>query len=354
MDDALPILEYLPVSFQRKRDSDYIQFLWQAFDANYQSEKYQFSVLAYHMLYMSFVYFSVWQIKEAKPELFRNSLVGFSKDDEKSLLEASSPFTFWKINESRVFRFLKLIGCDNGQVGKYAKLVKERNDIAHSNGNIFYNAAKSTDDKIAEVLRCMEEIQSHIQPILHECLIRFLQESWDIETREYEDVSDQIREGLIHVHYFSQKDIESCLKFDVKTLCDHENFAEIKLLFVQFQAEYAIDTDDESYWDAETRIAVEAQMDIAEWNTEDGTVVFQHPEEMRRDATIIESREALVQYLEEVAAVAFCGYCPRDSGEYIYECDENSVVEGVLTDYEERIEEIFSSDVNDGEEEVES
>ena len=145
IDDALPILEYLPVSFQRQEDSDYIQFLWQAFETNYQNEKFQFAVLAGHMLYMSFVYFSVWQIKEAKPELFRNSLIGFSKNDEKSLLDASSPFAFWTINESRIFRFLKLIGCDNNHVGQYAKLVKDRNDIAHSNGNIFYNAAKSTD-----------------------------------------------------------------------------------------------------------------------------------------------------------------------------------------------------------------
>jgi len=52
---------------------------------------------------------------------------------------ALSPFTFWRVNESSVLRFFKLIGYDNGKVGNYAALVKERNDTAHANGNIFFS-----------------------------------------------------------------------------------------------------------------------------------------------------------------------------------------------------------------------
>jgi len=57
MDEALPILKYLPNSFRNQNESDYIAFLWEAFESNYQNGKYQFAILAYHMLYMSFVYF---------------------------------------------------------------------------------------------------------------------------------------------------------------------------------------------------------------------------------------------------------------------------------------------------------
>ncbi|MDZ8120263.1 type I restriction enzyme HsdR N-terminal domain-containing protein [Pontiella sp. NLcol2] len=155
---------------------------------------------------------------EPKPELFKNSLVGFSKADERGLLDASSPFAFWTINESRIFRFLKLIGCDNNDVGQYAKLVKERNDIAHSNGNIFYNASQSADQKMGEALQCIDHIQIHMQPVIHDCLKRFLLDSWDIEERMYADPSDQIREELVHAHYFSQKDIEACVAFDIEPL----------------------------------------------------------------------------------------------------------------------------------------
>ena len=60
MDDALAIRDYLPNSFKNRNDGEYIAFLWDAFESNYQHGKYQFAMLACHMLYMSFVYFSVW------------------------------------------------------------------------------------------------------------------------------------------------------------------------------------------------------------------------------------------------------------------------------------------------------
>jgi len=89
------------------------------------------------MLTMSFVYFNIWQIKQTEPNDFAMGLIGFGKDIEKSLLEATSPFVFSTVNERSILRFLKLIACDNGKIGTYAKLVDDRNDTAHPNGNVF-------------------------------------------------------------------------------------------------------------------------------------------------------------------------------------------------------------------------
>ena len=36
-------------------------------------------------------------------------------------------------------RFLKLIACDNSKIGTYAKLVDDRNESAHPNGNIYFS-----------------------------------------------------------------------------------------------------------------------------------------------------------------------------------------------------------------------
>jgi hypothetical protein len=66
-------------------------------------------------------------------------LIGFGKDIEKSLLEATSPFVFSTVNARNILRLLKLIACDNGKIGTYAKLVDDRNDSAHPNGNIFFS-----------------------------------------------------------------------------------------------------------------------------------------------------------------------------------------------------------------------
>ena len=137
MDEALDLADYLPVSFKVPSEQEYISFLWAAFEENYDGAKYQFAFLAYHMLMMSFVYFNIWQIKQTRPDDFEKGLIGFGRD-ENALVQATSPFSFSIVNERTILRFLKLIACDNSKIGVYAKLVDDRNDTTHANGNIFF------------------------------------------------------------------------------------------------------------------------------------------------------------------------------------------------------------------------
>jgi hypothetical protein len=239
MEEASELANYLPLSFKTPKEEEYIEFLWEAFQSNYEHGKYQFAFLAYHMLTMSFVYFNIWQIKQTEPKDFEKAMVGFNKDLEKELLEATSPFTFWRVNESSVLRFLKLIGCDNGKVGTYAALVKERNDTAHTNGNIFFNSQSALDYKVAEILRVVDEIQTHSNPIIEHCYQDFLLKNHDEEEREYPDASDQIREVLIHQNYLSQKDIEICLTYDVTRLKSDPNFPAIEILHQTLRHTYS-------------------------------------------------------------------------------------------------------------------
>ncbi|MEA3447112.1 MAG: GxxExxY protein [Bacteroidota bacterium] len=66
MEESYQILQYLPNRFKQRDEQEYIEFLWEAFESNYQNEKYQFAFIAYHMLFMSFVYFTIWQIKSVE------------------------------------------------------------------------------------------------------------------------------------------------------------------------------------------------------------------------------------------------------------------------------------------------
>jgi hypothetical protein len=215
MEEAAELTNYLPLSFKTPKEEEYIDFLWDAFDTNYRHGKYQFAFLAYHMLTMSFVYFNIWQIRQTEPKDFSMGLIGFGKDIEKSLLEANSPFVFSMVNERSILRFLKLIACDNSKIGTYAKLVDDRNETAHPNGNIFYSTAPALDVKITEILRVVEEIQNHSKPVIEHCYREFLLQNSDSEEREYPDPEDQIREVLIHGNYLSQRDIDVCVAFDL-------------------------------------------------------------------------------------------------------------------------------------------
>ena len=230
MEEAAELGNYLPLSFKTPKEQEYIEFLWNAFETNYASKKHQFAFLAYHMLTMSFVYFNIWQIKQNRPADFLKATYGFSKDNEDTVLSATSPFTFSEVGESAIFRFLKLIDCDNGKIGSYTKLVKDRNASAHPNGIIHYADQQTLDLKITETLRVVAEIQKHSKCVIEDCYRQFLLDSHDPEVREYPDVADQIREILIHGNYMSQKDIEICLGLDLEPLKSEANFPAIEAL----------------------------------------------------------------------------------------------------------------------------
>ena len=190
---------------------------------------------------MSFVYFNVWQIRQTEPDDFSKGLIGFPKDVEKDLLTATSPFVFSTVNESSILRLLKLIKCDNGKIGTYVKLVKDRNQTAHSNGNIFFSTRAALDKKIIEVLRIVDEIQRHSRLLIEDSYREFLVLSADPEEREYIHRSDQIREVLIHGNYMSQQDVDFCLEFDVEMLMDCDGSEEIRILHEMLALDYGVD-----------------------------------------------------------------------------------------------------------------
>ncbi|MGO7321852.1 hypothetical protein ACCS95_25500 [Rhizobium ruizarguesonis] len=238
IEEASKLEAYLPLSFQSTKERDYMRFLWEAFNTNTDHGKFQFAFLAYHMLVMSFVYFNIWQIKLIRRSQFETAMIGFSKDVEKDLLAASSPFVFSTVNERTVLRFLKLIQCDNGKIGTYAKLVDERNDTAHANGNIFFNTEDELAKKLRDVIRVVDEIQRHSEAIILDGYREFLLASRDPEERENVDDADQVVEVLVKQYYMSASDIECCRAFDIGTLQGEPGFRAMQALHSKLAALY--------------------------------------------------------------------------------------------------------------------
>lgn len=236
MDDALAILDYLPLSYRNKDEERYIGFLWESFASNYESGKYEFANLAFHLLYMSYICFAVWRIRAARPTDFEKAMVGFQSEIENKLFKADSPFQFYEhLKESAIFRFIKLIGCGNKEIGEFAKFLKYRNRIAHPSGTTLFNDQQALDDHIAQVLTEVGNLQVHMMTVLHDLLREFLSgDSNDPEKREAPDAQTEIETGLLHRYYLSRKDIEACLSFEIDTLADHENFPAIRALFDAF------------------------------------------------------------------------------------------------------------------------
>lgn len=231
MDEALELNDYLPQSFANADEQAYLAFLWSAFQTNYEAERYEFASLAFHLLYMSFVSFSIWQIRLARPAPFAMAMVGFRNDDESDLMACATPFKFYdRLKESQIFRFLKLIGCTNAQVGEFAKFVKRRNKIAHPTGSVFFNDPTALDQEISEMMKEVRNIEAHMQPIILELYERFLRDSADPEEREYTDPGDEMNANFIHANYVSTADIVFCSAFDIEAAHAEPQFEEMKIL----------------------------------------------------------------------------------------------------------------------------
>jgi len=238
MDDALRIHEFLPVSYANKNEEAYVKFLWDAFDFNYNNDKYEFANLAFHLLYMSFACFSVWQIRAARRADFDKAMVGFQNDVESKLATADTPFKFFEnLRETTIFRFIKLVGCTNEQVGEFSKFVKQRNRIAHPSGTVFFNSKDNIDEHIAQIMTEIDRIQSHMGQTIHDCMRKFLVENWNADDWQFSVPKDQIDSALIHANYFSYKDIDAALLFDITSLQGEPNYEAMAQLFETFKRE---------------------------------------------------------------------------------------------------------------------
>jgi hypothetical protein len=240
MEDALELGDYLPISFKSEGEEKYIAFLRDTFETNYEAGKYEFAAIAFHLLYMSFVSFSVWQIRAVRHHDFDKALIGFLLELEKGLLDADAQFNFFEnLKESQLFQFLKLLGCTNQQIGEFAKFVRRRNKIAHPIGTVFFNDQATIDNELDLMMTEVANIQSHMKPIISDVYTQFLIGSSDLELREYSAPDQEIEVNLIHKNYVSAKDIEVCLAYDIAGLADNSNYAEIKTLHETLRQEYS-------------------------------------------------------------------------------------------------------------------
>lgn len=193
---------------------------------------------------MSYTCFAVWRIRAARRPDFEKAMVGFQNDVENKLFNADSPFKFYEhLKEATIFRFIKLIGCGNDEVGEFSRFVKFRNRIAHPSGTTLFNDRQALDSHVAQVLKEVENIQARMTPLLHDLFSAFLCGSYDPETREGPDEQAEIEISLLHKHYLSQKDVGTCLRFDIDTLADHPEYPAIKALFDAFVAVYPVEIE---------------------------------------------------------------------------------------------------------------
>ena len=124
MEDPSDILYHFPFDVHLPGHNEYINFLWSCFDSNYQNGKYSFAFIAYHMMYMTCVYYTLWKIKLCRPDEFRLSLIGVYNQHKKDIQNGSDPFVFSCLRERSIFEFMELLDLDRSAIGLLKKSVE--------------------------------------------------------------------------------------------------------------------------------------------------------------------------------------------------------------------------------------
>jgi hypothetical protein len=352
IEDAQRIFDFLPLEYKTQTESEYVAFLRDAFTVNYEQEKYQFAYFAYHMLFMCLVYFQLAKIYLNSPEeikrllIFTHNAQTAIDNYEKKHKEATKnnmpsphfdPFSLAAEKESSIVGLFVSIGCDRETIGRLKKIIDERNNIAHSNGNINFSNQSSLDGKINELLACIAHIHENSRSIITSCTEKFLLESANPEGNEFYDENDQVRELFAKGNYLSSQDILVASEFPIEQLKDKTNYQYIEKLH-QAILDLNVLGEYESTWSL-THHAVEKAMESAEWDDKTKTITLMDVPGLDKPV-LISSREELEECLCDCANLVFYS---NISDDHETPFEKESIVDDVLSNYEDRLDSFFSN-----------
>jgi len=201
--------ENFPIMIGNKEATDYIYTHFEFLERCLKENLFQDALFHLHLLYMSFVYFQIFRIKNYKSKDFRFGCIGFS-NQKKELEEASSPFTFSAINERSVFRFFRLVDFDDSVIGSIAKCVEDRNELAHANGVL----SLISEDEFLDVLGKYEQNFDNILRKQTDFLLKLYDDFSEVKQKnfEYSNTEDEIRENFIARNLISAKELSIILQ----------------------------------------------------------------------------------------------------------------------------------------------
>lgn len=228
------IRNYLPIYFESKENNEYVEYLTSAYLKNVEAEKYQFSFIAFHILYMCFIYKTIWSLKKNGDTANFNTIMNSCRHKNK-LSVYSSLFDISVLGETDSFNFIRLFPFHQNDIDKFLHPVEVRNHCAHASGKLHYKE-KEIEEYVCKELEYISQIQQKSEPILKKMFMEFLRENWNPEKRPF-STSETAIDDFIRKNLFSIKDIEYLIRLDIPELgkkSDNKKTIYTKVLYLVF------------------------------------------------------------------------------------------------------------------------
>lgn len=199
-ENLLEIESYLPIYYQRDANGEFVKYLIQSTLLNYTSGYHQVAFLVFHLLYMSFIYKTLWILRLADIK----EICEFY-DSNNELKNSSNPFDASVVGEKNILKQLKCLGFHSNEIKDFSSLVDRRDNCAHSAGLILYSDLQ-VDRMVDEALEYIAKIHKGTQDSLAKIFEEFVEANWDPGKREFSSLDDSI-DYFVRINYLSLKDL---------------------------------------------------------------------------------------------------------------------------------------------------
>jgi hypothetical protein len=211
------LLNYLPINSSDKKDvNTYLNNITNAILANYSNEQYQFAYLGLHLLYMTYIYFSVRKVSVVMKDRYEAAAVLLRPYGDYSNMD--SAFGYSEVSESELPRILKIVSLDETQLGKIKRSVKRRNDLVHANGRFEISNEKTFFNYASELCDSTRDIHSRMEGQIRLWFKDFLLKYCNKQFPGYDEINDIITEQMIPEFNLSVQELLVCNEMGVKQI----------------------------------------------------------------------------------------------------------------------------------------
>lgn len=222
------IINYLPINPIDGEDIlTYIENITNLIIVNYKYGQYQFAYFGVHLLYMTYIYCTVWKISKILPERYSDAVVFArtysNREKDMDIDNVSTIFQYSLIPEKDISKIFKIIELDKSQISNVGILVDIRNEMAHASGKFEILTEDNFYVKANTVLNSIRNIHNKMDKQIRKWFKQILNGYCEGEFSEYDNIEDIVTEQMIQNFKLSMNEIFICNEMSVKELINENS-----------------------------------------------------------------------------------------------------------------------------------
>lgn len=217
------IINYLPIDPVDEEDVlTYIENITNLITVNYKYGQYQFAYFGLHLLYMTYIYCTVWKISKMLPDRYSDAVVFArtynNRENEVDIDNVNTIFQYRFISEKEISKIFKIVDLDKSQINNVGTLVDVRNEMAHASGKFKILTEDNFHVKANTMLSSIRNIHKAMDKQVRKWFEQILTNYCVGGYSEYDNIEDIIIEQMIQGFKLSMNELLVCNEMSVKDL----------------------------------------------------------------------------------------------------------------------------------------